>query len=222
MRVFLVLCIVVAAGCSSGESTVELVQPEQRRLKTRIAGPAKLDPPDFSKRTALRMVRKGEEVRVGDSIEVALRAFREEKNSVLVTEMPPGWQDPAYTAQGWDNGSSGFATILYDEKVVLALFHEDRADEARLQEILAVYDRMLVRPAVNLVGSRVRFWFWDQAPHRLMICAVQVPSEGQSISIALGGQKIMDLLGMNPEAAEKDRVAAEKIFQDGLKANRGQ
>jgi hypothetical protein len=219
----LLLALVAAAtmvGCSAGdgENVDRAPAPASAAMRSRVAGPDKIDPPDFSKKTAIRMIRKGDEVRIGDSIESALRAFREEKNAYKVAEMPAGWRDPAYSAQGWDNGTTGFGAIVFDDKVVFGLFHEERSDEGRLQEILAVYDRMLNVPATNVVGSRVRYWFWQKDNHRLMISAVQPPTGGLSISIAMGHAPIMDILGMNAKQAEKDRVAAESIFEESRKA----
>ncbi len=219
MRYLLGLGVLLAIGCGGPAQPAD---PKSDNLltpvRTSVSGPAKLDPPNFEQRTSLRMIRKGDEIRVGDTAESALRVFREEKNPYLINEMPAGWKDPAYTCQGWDNGTIGFAAILYDEKVAQALYHEDRADENRLQEILADYERAISVPqSPPVVGSRVRYWFWEQAPHRLMICATQVPEEGLSIAIALGDARIMDIVRMNPLAADRDRQTAEKLFQDGLK-----
>jgi hypothetical protein len=213
----LVAPLIIGCGSNTGEAPPEKAAAPAA-LRSRVVGPEKIDPPDFSKKTAIRMVRKGDEVRIGDSIESALRAFREEKNAYRIAEMPAGWRDPLYTAQGWDNGTTGFGAIVYDDKLVFGLFHEDRTDENRLQEILAVYDRMLNMPSTNVVGSRVRYWFWQREDHRLMICAVQPPTGGLSISIALGHAPIMNVLGMSAKQAEKDRVAAEAIFEESRRA----
>lgn len=207
----------LAIGCGAGGGEAAKSEPPAS-LRPRVTAPEKIEPPDFTQKTPVRMIRKGAEVRIGDSIESALRAFREEKNAYRIAEMPAGWRDPLYTAQGWDNGTTGFGAIVYDDKLVFGLFHEDRTDENRLQEILAVYDRMLNMPSTNVVGSRVRYWFWQQDDHRLMICAVQPPTGGLSVSIALGYAPIMDALGMSAKQAEKDRVAAESIFEESRKA----
>lgn len=220
MRILLGLGAVVAVGCSGASPSTE---PKPNSLlstaRTSVTAPAKLEPPNLEQRTTLRMIRKGDEVRVGDPIESALRVFREEKNSYLVNEMPAGWKDPAYTCQGWDNGTIGFSAFVYDDKIVMGLYHEDRADENRLQEIWADYQRAIpVTETSKITGSRVRYWFWEQGGHRLMICATQIPQEGLSITIALGDTRIMDILRMNPLMADRDRQAAEKLFQEGLKA----
>ena len=207
----------VAIGCGTDSGEGPKTAPPAA-LRSRISAPDKIEPPDFTQKTPVRMIRKGAEVRIGDSIDSALRAFREERNAYKIAEMPAGWRDPLYTAQGWDNGTTGFGAIVYDDKLAFGMFHEDRTDENRLQEILAVYDRMLNMPSTNVVGSRVRYWFWQQQNHRLMICAVQPPAGGLSVSIALGHAPIMDALGMSAKQAEKDRVAAESIFEESRKA----
>jgi hypothetical protein len=222
----LALCL-LAFGCGNGGTPTEPEKPEPpSRVRTKINAPAKLDPPDFERKTSLRMVRKSVEVQLGDNMDTALRAFTEEKNAYRISEMPPGWKDPAYTCQGWDAGALGFAAVLYDEKIVLALYHEDRAKEDRLQEILDVYERMNIDPARTLAGNRVRYWFWEKPDEkqRLMICVVTSPNtaEGLSISIALGYEEIMNIFGMSFAAAEKDKDAAERLFQEGLKTKRNQ
>ncbi|HJP82237.1 MAG TPA: hypothetical protein VJ835_01925 [Fimbriimonadaceae bacterium] len=207
------LCI----GCSSGPA--ELAEPSTTPTNARVtvSTPEKIDPPAFDERTTLRMFRRGDEVRVGDNIDSALRVFREEKNAYQVSELPAGWKDQAYTCRGWDNGASGFAAIVFDEKVALAMYHEERATETRLQEIVGDYDRALSPEPTTVTGTRVRYWFWDEGGQRFMICAVQLPVEGLSITTALGGQKLMDILRMNPVAADRDRQSADQIFLDAAK-----
>lgn len=211
--------LLVAIGCGGNEkaaTTPEKPEPVVT-LKTRVPGPAKLDPPDFEKRSSLRMVKNGEELRVGDSIDTALRIFREEKNAYKIAEMPPGWKDPAYSCQGWDNGTMGFGAILYDDKMCMGLYHEYKADQARLDEIVSTYERMFAGEPTRVIGSRVQYWFWENEGHRMMICAVQSPKDGLNIAISLGDERIMEIMGMSPQNAEKDRVAAEKLFQEALK-----
>lgn len=212
------LATLLIGGCSGEVKEGSATESDVPAIRT-ISTSAKVDPPNFDKRTSLRLIRKGEELRIGDSLESALRVFRPEPESYRISELPAGWKDPLYSCGGWDNGLQGFAAILFDNRVALGLYHEDRSSESRLQEILEVYNRMLDQPGNTVTGSRVRYWFWEQLPHRLMICAVQLPAEETvNITISLGDAKIMDIFGMNPLIADKDRKAAEKLFQDGLRA----
>lgn len=212
----------VLIGCGSNGTPPEgsVIAPASK-ARSRISAPAKVAPPNFNDRTSLKMVRKGDEVRVGDDIDSALRAFSEERNAYKVTEMPPGWKDPAYSCQGWDTGLVGFAAITFDEKVALALYHEDKVSEDRLQEILDTYQRMLQSNGQPETGSKVRYRFWEDGNQRLMICAVQSP-EGLNISIALGVKHIMDFFNMNPLSASKDRQEAERLFQAAAKIRQNQ
>ncbi len=220
---FLAAICLFALGCGGGEkATSQTEKPEPTiALKTRVPGPAKVEPPDFEKRTSLRMVRYGDELRVGDGVDTALRVFREEKNAYKIAEMPPGWKDEAYTCQGWDNGTMGFGAILYDDKLCLGLYHEYKADQERVEEIVGTYERLNSVPLKTVVGSRVRYWFWEDDVHRLMICAVQSPKEGLNVSVSLGDTRIMNIMGMSPTQAEKDRAAAEKLFQEALQKQSG-
>lgn len=213
----LALAGLLVIGCGGNEKVATPEKPEPSvALKTRVPGPAKVEPPDFEVRSNLRMIRNGEELRVGDPIDSALRIFREEKNAYKIADMPPGWKDESYTCQGWDNGTMGFGAILFDDKVCLGLYHEYKANQERLDEILNTYERLHSDEVKTIVGSRVRYWFWENLGHRLMICAVQSPRDGTNIAIALGDSKVMDIMGMNPENAEKDRVVADKLFQEAL------
>ena len=213
------LALLVVAGCGDPqpekeESAGAIGLPSKRTIATST----KVGPPDFNRRTPLRMVRRGEELRVGDTVDSAFKVFDAEKGASRVSELPSGWRDPLYSCAGWDAGTSGFATILFDERVALGLYFEDEATEARLQEILETYERMLEVPLV-ITGSRVRYWFWEQEPHRLMICAVQVPgNQHVNITISLGDTQLMDVLGMSPLIADRDRKAAERLFQEGLRS----
>jgi len=220
---WLVLLGLAVSGCNSGSA---VPQPESDQSsgpsRATVNGPAKVPPPDFNARTELRMVRKGEFLRVGDTIDDALNVFKQEKNASKLSELPPGWKDPNYRCAGWDAGNTGFGAITYDDRVVLAMYHEDRINEQRLQEVLNDYDNMIQIAATQVSGTRVRYWFWEDSPHRLMICAVQTPGEGLNLSVALGSGKIMDSFGMNTVAAENDRQAAEELFRKGVEAQRDQ
>src|SRR5688500_502413 len=141
MRLLLALsACMLAIGCGNGTKAPDATKPLPTiKARTTVSTTQKVEPPNFDSKTSLRMIRKGDELRVGDNIDSALRVLPEEKNAYKVNEMPPGWKDPAYSSEGWDNGTTGFAAVIYDSKVTLALYHEDRADETRLQEILDVY-----------------------------------------------------------------------------------
>lgn len=204
-------------GCGPGKTADDTKsEPVLGLERSAVRTPAKVTPPDFSKRTDLRMIRKGEVLHVGDSVDDALRIFPEDKSAFHLADMPPGWKDDSYRCVGWDTASTGFGAIVYNDRIALALYHEDRITEDRLKEILDTYDRGLSMPATLVTGSRVRYWFWEQEPHRLMICAVQVPGDGLNVSIALGDIQIMDLFRMKKEAAENDERAAEDLFREAL------
>ena len=215
----LVLCYLAAVGCGAPKpAVVDGGVPIQSQPKTKVSAPAKVPAPDFTKRTRLRLVRRGEELRVGDSVDDALRVFKEEKNAYKLTDMPPGWQDESYKCSGWETGGQGFGVISTQEKVVLAMYHEEQVDEDRLKEILDTYDDNLQLASTAVTGSSVRYWIWEDDPHRLMICAVQIPSEGLNVTVSLGDSRFMDMLRMSRPAAEKDEETAEALFKEGLKA----
>lgn len=213
--VVLGLCVLLY-GCNSAPPSAADPTITVDRNRSSVRTPEKMPSPDFDKKTSLKLVRNGFEVRVGDSVDDALNAFKPDKNAQKLADMPPGWRDSAYRCVGWDTGSVGFGAITLDERVVLALYHEDRSSEGRLKEILDDYDRVIPIPATQINGQRVRYWFWDQEPHRLMICAVQPPNEGLNITIALGDAGTMNYFGMNSTLADKDRAVAEDLFQQGI------
>jgi hypothetical protein len=206
----------VLIGCNSTPQPPSEPTIAVDRNRSSVRTPEKMPAPAFDKKTSLKLVRNGAEIHVGDSIDDALNAFKPDKNAQKLADMPPGWRDSTYRCAGWDSGNVGFGAITLDERVVLALYHEDRSTEGRLKEILDDYDRAIPIPATQINGQRVRYWFWDQEPHRLMICAVQPPNEGLNITVALGDAGTMNYFGMNSTLADKDRAVAEELFQQGI------
>jgi len=220
--VFLLALPLGCGGPKNGDDAK--VDPNNGPDRSVIVTPAKLPAPDFVTRTSLRMVRLGDELRVGDTVEDAARVFKEEKNSFKLSEMPPGWKDESYKCSGWDTATSGFGVITYTDRVALALYHEDRVKEDRLQEILDTYTKLIPSSPVPIRGTRVRYWYWEEGPQRLMICAVSTPApnEGLNVSISLGDDHLMDLFRMNPKASENDVKSAEDLFRQGMETKQDQ
>lgn len=217
------LLLVLPLGCG-GPKNGDDTKPDTTNVPDRsaIAAPTKVSPPDFMIRTNLRMFHKSEELRVGDTSDEAMRIFPEEKNSFKLADMPPGWKDDAYKCTGWDTSNLGFGIITYNDRMAFALYHEDRTKEERLQEILDTYTKLIPSSPTPIRGSRVRYWYWEDGPQRLMICAVSspIPNEGVNVTIALGDAEIMNLFRMNPKASENDVKMAEDLFRQGLETKK--
>jgi|GEM_PF-3007907 len=225
MRIWpIVAASLLLAGCGASKNGDD-PKPEASLGPDRsmISAPTRLMPPDFVTKSTLKMVRHGDELHVGDTSEDALRVFKEEKNAFQLTDLPPGWKDDSFKCIGWDTGTMGFGAITYGDRMAFGLYHEDRVKEDRLQEMLDTYEKSTEIAPVQVTGSRVRYWFWEEGPQRLMICAVSVPNDGTlNVSIALGDIHVMDLFRMNKDLADKDKDLSEDLFKQGLDAKRDQ
>jgi hypothetical protein len=150
-------------------------------------------------------------VRLGEPVEQALAAVPAPRDAFSVNETPDALS-PTLLARGWESGGEGYAVLALEGRVALVL-HTVLSDEVTLRQTLEAYDRDLVAvgPA-RMHGSASRYWFWEQAPHRLMVCAVQNPKGQLVVTTILGERTIMDAMRANPvTAAVDDRKASELI-----------
>ncbi|MFQ3587317.1 MAG: hypothetical protein SNJ74_10065 [Fimbriimonadaceae bacterium] len=182
---------------------------------TSLATFAPQDPPDFSRRSRLALMGPGRRLRVGDPATQALEFFDRPARTFVLRDRPPAFPEE-YRSKGWESEAESFAIISYDNRVVLALYTLQGADERTLkEEFLDVYlaEYGFLEPTVVPPGPSARYWFWEDNGHRLMICAARGKA-GLTISLAIGDESAMDALRMSPSWALSDRRRADEIWNE--------
>ncbi|HVL38764.1 MAG TPA: hypothetical protein VM328_05175 [Fimbriimonadaceae bacterium] len=196
------LCVVALLGC--GPAT-----PEQVQVTT--PSPPKLrEKPDFEE-TRLGILMSPDDPRklkVGDSGDDSLRLFPASSGARTVNELPAAIGSP-YRVKGWEDKAGGFAAILYDGRVALAM-RKTTTDESDLERTLEAYAKDL-GPAlvVGAPPSRVDYWFWEEEGHRLMLNVLRTRDGATMLTEAVGTQAIMNSIGADATSARRQRAQAE-------------
>lgn len=198
---------VFASDPNAPEATDTAVDP----TGTKTSAPQ--GPPDFTRRSRLALLGPGRRLRVGDPATQALEFFDRPARTFVLRDRPPAFPEE-YRSKGWESEKESFAILSYENRVVLALYTLQGADERTLQEdfldvYMGAYD--FLQPTVVPPGPSARYWFWEDDGHRLMICAARGRA-GLTVSLALGDVSAMDALRMSPSAALVDRRRADEIW----------
>ncbi len=195
------------AGCSGGAQPIAQQPPATPPTDL----PANLDLTYVSR---LSLVRPAGRLRVGETKEAALFLYPPPEKAEMFGNLPFNLGDD-YTASGWEKEDEGFGVILLKNRVVLAQRSLIGIDEERLKEVLATYEQDAGRKADRQVQlDAVRYWFWTDGVHRLMICAVKPKTDRMTVAVSLGHVLAMDRFGMNPAKAQEDAEAALKILEN--------
>jgi hypothetical protein len=206
-------------GCGSPSPA-----PDPISAQATASAPQQIAPPDFGNLTKLGIVKRSGTVRVGMSYEDAVTIFAEPPGSYEKSDLPPAIP-PTYEARGWHNKDEGFGTILYKGRVAAAVSQLERANEDRLDEILALQRDAYGPSGKTVAGKYVRYWFWqgpDWGNQSLMVCATEAKPKKLSITLATGTGQIMEALRMAPDAATRDQARADRLFDQqktGSKTN---
>ena len=157
----------------------------------------------------LAMYAHGETIRVGDSAEDALKIFPRPKTAFEFTDLPPKFQKP-YQVKGWESSREGFGVILFQQKIAVALWHQDKATQDDLDRLVKLHQDQSPGRAVTVPGKHVNYWFWENAGQRLMICSLQGHGPSVLLTVAMGDNVVMDALKINPVQAHRDRDEVDK------------
>ena len=199
------LCILwgCGAGQNGGDAKTPLIQTPAAQIHT----------PNFKETSSLRMVEGGQQLKVGDDVgEGELPLFpRPEKRAVAFRDLPPGF-GPEYQSKGWETDAEGFGIISLNGRLVVAVRTELGVDESRVAQILRKYRIALDTRFSDALDidkpdpqiSFARYWFVDDVPHRLMICAVRMKTGVINITEAIGFDEAMDALRMGKDQAKHD------------------
>lgn len=171
-------------------------------------------------RSRLAVVGPEGEVRVGDSLDVALRAFPRPPRAVSVRGNPPFLAEP-FEARGWETSAASLGIVARDERVWLVVWTQENLSAS---EVASEIDRYRRRrsPDEQLGSGPLRFWFWqDPAPWdgavrsagqpletRRMLGVVETQPGRYRLVVGLGATPLMDQYRMSPAAVSADRDKA--------------
>lgn len=208
---------ILAAGCT----------PEAEAPPIAAAAPqaiVQFPVPDYSRHTQIALVQNGQRLRVGDRRELIDELYPAPSRSSRLRELPPGFP-PVYVARGWERNddSEGFGAILYQERVAAAMLHFQSVDAEFVREQLAEYEEALGAPTF-IYGERVRYWFWEEPPHTLMVCVYEPTPQDRRMTLMMGDSELLERMGASVQKAQNDRNALEQMAKgrgDGEPVRKG-
>lgn len=193
-------------GCQGLDITAEPDQAPGVKDKNSVAAPKSLAPTD------LALIRDTGRVLVGDYWNSALQVFPEPKGSFEVDDTPAGFLRP-YGSKEWERAKEGFGTILYGDKIAVAMYSLDGADVDRLDSTVQRYTNAFpnIKPSM-FFGARVKYWFWHQANQTLMISGLLTDRDGVRMTIALGDDMPLAAIGVTETRAQDDLPKVESLL----------
>jgi len=160
--------------------------------------------------TKMALIHKGKTVTVGMSADAALKVFQDVRSGGFeADQLPPGFAEP-YRARSWEDGQHGFGVILYNDRVVSAMYQEEVASFDRLKEFVLEYRAVLngVQPQL-IQGKRVDYWIWDKDDQRVVICGFEADPNRVKITACMGDSRVLDAIGMSYERAIRDQAKVD-------------
>jgi hypothetical protein len=108
--------------------------------------------------------------------------------------------------------------LTYQDRVVAAMYQEDRASFERALELVQTHQDRLKRPADDVIaGKRLTYWFWKNPEgQRLMILAFQSSGpSGVRITATMGDAVVLDALNASPDHARKEVPDVDRRLSEG-------
>ena len=136
-----------------------------------------------------------------------------------------------YRARTWETAKTGFGEVLYNDTLVAAVYHVDRATIEQVQDLKIIHQNELDGVLPDFAyeeGKRVNYWIWNRDKQRLMICAYRKDEKdpmGFQLTVAMGDDVVMDGLDMSPDsmhaiAAKVDAAANPDVIPTNPKVIR--
>lgn len=214
----LLVSVLILAGCGAQPAPPD-AQNNVLATPAAVAAKSETPAPDFA-RTSLLGVRKSTgTVRVGDDRNEGFKVFAAPEQSYDQDDLPPSITAP-YQAVGWQKQDEGFGMILYEGRIAAAVYQLNRTNSARFADILALHTTAYGEVAKTIPGRRVRYWFWEDesAGQTLMICASEIQPDVFNVTVAIGTNRLMQALGMEPDRAPQfQRIAEDLIDKEAAK-----
>jgi hypothetical protein len=143
-------------------------------------------------------------VLVGDSSEKA-KTFR----PILPTSYPlkdlPAKLPAELEVRGWEASEEGYGLILYQDKVVAAMYQSQNTTLDEVNDWVGQERRHMDKiPPVQLAGTGLQYWFWSdpKSKQTAMVCAQQ-KKRGFDLTVAMGDDSVLTILGASVLNARK-------------------
>ena len=203
---FLLLLLSVG-GCESGAT-------ESPASSQSVVDPPTVGAVSDLTRTAVGLYLEQGIVRVGDAWTDAEAAMPEPKGASEFSDLPARFQKP-YQGRGWESSDAGFGVILYEDQIAAAMTQNERASREDYASITRWYEHELPQAKTDtVVSGALRYRFWEQDGQRVMVLAENRPGGTVYLSAAMGDHRVMDALGMTPEAAAHDGKVVLRMLNE--------
>ncbi len=200
------LLIICATGCAKPQGpgpTDVVIKPVDVQVTI----------PETGSESALAIFNEDRALRVGDSEKVAFEVFPRPGKAFEDDELPQQ-VGGKYKAHTWESTTQSFGVITLDSRVVLAMQSIDNASKEQADNLIQRYTQALSMVDPKVVGGTASTsLFWELGTQRLMICKSLDYKGRITLTVAVGDEKMMDLLRMNPVFAAKDQAQAAQILQ---------
>jgi len=200
---------VALAGCQQGPAAAPGIEVEMAPL-SRVA--LRVDLPKKSSPEWPRILRDENSLTMGESVEVAERAFPRPRNAFEFFEEPPFTGDD-YQCFGWQSRSEAFAGVYLRDQLVVGLYSQERVTDETLARVVEEYkNAYLSLPMEEIPAKYGTYYFWESGPVRLMVGSSLDGSKRRELVIAVGQREAMDALRMNSAAIRQDLLDASSIL----------
>ena len=159
----------------------------------------------------LALMSKESAIRVGQKLNTALvGGFRKPLKGVTLRELPPG-VSAEFSGLGWETPERTVSLVAKEDDVFLALDMLNTAKAQDRDDLVSRYQFLYGEAKAKVSGPKSDYWFWEDGPVRVMICAVNVGDGMFRLTAALGLKDVMDRLRMDEDSAKRDVAAATQI-----------
>lgn len=206
---------ILAAGCATVSDYGPASEAPSEDL---VPAPTSFEQKDTD--MLLALTGPNGQLRVGDTQDMSEKVFPVPPNAFTVHDLPDRFVPP-YRARGFETPREGFATLLYGDKVALAVRRLEDVTSEVWNRIVDGYREQYNSPTAEPSNGQVSYWFWSRSGQRLMICVTpDITHEGKfDVTEALGDIAPMDALRMNATSAYDDSAIGQRMIQ-GLRATK--
>jgi hypothetical protein len=197
-RVLPIALPLLLVGCQSAGGAAA-TSPDSAKVPETMVGA-----PRTTKATDIAILSGTGAVTVGMQPDEAFRAFPRVAGYEF-EQNPPGFGDN-YRSRHWEDGRRhGFGVILYQSRVVGAMYQEDNATQERVNEFLKLHETRIGAPTATVAGKHLNYWFWEKDGQRLMISAYAPDGSGIQLTAAMGDSVVMDGIGATLTNAQRGK-----------------
>jgi hypothetical protein len=216
-RAWPLLILLLLAGCQGSGTPSERATPEPEATYTLTD----YRPSKVASAIALRYHDK--DVHVGDNAEDTYARLLGDRTGGFTSELLPQGLKSPYAAHIWQGADDAFGIISYEGKVAVAMVQEMRTNQEHANNVRDAHQKLVgieQQPQI-ISGDKVTYYFWTRDlsdevggshTQRLMIMIFQ-NRDSVFLTVAMGDGKVMDVLGMSPDQAEKDQIASDEILR---------